>query len=181
MNRLFKFKMFSIIRKYCNFSKIIDLSKNKKNIQYLNNNEVINIVLKNELHLLNKNEKSKSNFSGNLGEKLYEDYLLLTNKKYKKQYSIDNYRLDFVTDDKIIEIKTTIFKSNKYENIMFTPFKYFNISKKLKKNLDIIMIGYDKDNFYTYYENNNLFKDHINYLKLNNINYVFFKDLLKNI
>jgi len=173
--------MLNIIRKYSNISKILDLSKNKNKIKYLNNHEVVKLILDNKLYSIDPDIKSKSNFSGKLGENLYEDYLLLTNTNYKKQYSIENYRLDFLTNSKIIEVKTTIYNDKKYENIIYTPFKYFNISKKLKKNIDIIMIGYDKDLFDYNYQNNQLFKNHIDNLKLHKINYVFFQDLLKNI
>lgn len=165
--------MISIIRR--------SFSYFSKNIKYLNDTEILKHVKDNNIHKINFDMNiKKSNFSGLFGEKLFEEYLILTNQKYKKQVQIGEFRPDFVTDKKIIEIKTTITRSNKYENLIYSPFKYFNLSLKLKKDIDIVMIGYDKLLFIQSVQNNPLFFNHVENLKKHNIQYVFFSDLLKN-
>lgn len=164
--------MISIIRRsFSHFS---------KNIKYLNDTEILNHLKNDNIHKINFDKSLKGpNFSGMFGEKLFEEYLILTNQKYKKQVQIDDFRPDFITDTKIIEIKTTITRSNKYENLIYSPFKYFNLSLKLKKNIDVVMIGYDKALFMQSVENNPLFLNHVKNLKKHNIEYVFFSDLVK--
>lgn len=171
--------MVSVLTNYSNIMKILNLSKNKCNINYLNNKDILNLIFTNNLSSLIT--KNSSNISGALGEKLYEEYLILSNIHYKKQFSYENLRPDFVTNNKIIEIKTTLFNNTKYENVIYAPFKYYNMSKILKKDIDIVLIGYDKNKFLDIYDKNYLFRNHVDNLHKSNIKYIFYKDLLKDI
>jgi len=171
--------MISLIPNYSNILKILSMSKNNPNIQFLNNKDILSLIFKNNLSKIS--EKTNSNVSGALGEKLVEEYLIISNTEYKRQFSYKNLRPDFVTKNKIIEVKTTLFNNTKYENIIYAPFKYYNMSKILNKHVDIVLVGYDKDVFENIYENNYLFKNYIDNLYKSNIKYIFYKDLLKDI
>jgi len=175
--------MFSIIRRFAHSStvqKIVALAQNKPKITLLNNPTVVTDVLNNNFENVAQ-RKNLKNVSGILGEKLVEELLILQNIKYKKQYAYQNIRPDFITENHIIEVKTTIRANKNYDLIMFRPFKYYNLAVRESKKIKIVLVGYDSTLFKQFRDTNLLFEKYLQLQRENNVEYVFYNNELINL
>jgi len=168
-------------RKISNIQNFFDKVNTNKNIYLLKDKNLVYNIINKRYDLINFDQKISSNVSGKFGESLIEEFLIVKNEMYKKQFSYKNLRPDFITKSEIIEVKTTLRNNKNLENILFSSFKYYNIAKLLNKKIKIYMVGYDEDYFNYMKTSNELFDQHLKNQKNMNIEYVFFHNELYNL